>query len=155
VVPSPGVAAQPERAGTAGLEFDLAISFAGENRDVAEAIAEGVRGHGFRVFYDGYEEANLWGKDLYEHFADVYQNKARFCLMLVSEHYARKHWTNHERKAAQTRVLREKQEYLLPLRLDDTEIPGLLPTIAHIDLRQKTTEEVVNLLVRKLRGTTA
>lgn len=53
---------------------------------------------------------------------------------LVSSNYAKKVWTNHELRAAQVRALEEgEQEYILQIRLDDTEIPGLLPTIKYID----------------------
>jgi len=74
------------------FEYDVAISFAGEQRAEAEAIAECLRNSGIKVFYDLYEQANLWGKDLYEHLSDIYQNKARYCLMLVSAAYADKAW---------------------------------------------------------------
>jgi hypothetical protein len=62
------------------FDYDVAISFAGEQRTEAEAIADCLRKNGIKVFYDRYEQADLWGKDLYEHLSDVYQKKARFCL---------------------------------------------------------------------------
>jgi hypothetical protein len=67
----------------------------------------------------------LFGKNLYTHLSDVYQNQARYCVMFLSKHYAKKAWTNHEREAAQARAFREHEEYILPVRLDDTEIPGM------------------------------
>ncbi len=48
--------------------------------------------------------------------------------MFLSRNYAAKLWTNHEREAAQARAFRENEEYILPIRLDDTEIPGILQT---------------------------
>jgi hypothetical protein len=45
--------------------YDVALSFAGEDRAYVEAVADGLRQSGVRVFYDAYEEASLWGKDLY------------------------------------------------------------------------------------------
>ncbi|AEG59049.1 toll/interleukin-1 receptor domain-containing protein [Desulforamulus ruminis] len=130
--------------------YDLAISFAGEDREVAKSIAHLVTKQGLRTFYDEYEKGDLWGKDLFTHLTEVYSKKARFCLMIVSEFYARKKWTTVERKAAQAKAFQEDIEYILPLRLDDTEIPGLLPTIGYIDLRQSSIEEVAVLLKRKL-----
>ena len=128
----------------------MAISFAGEDREVAKSIAHLVTKQGLRTFYDEYEKGDLWGKDLFTHLTEVYSKKARFCLMIVSEFYARKKWTTVERKAAQAKAFQEDIEYILPLRLDDTEIPGLLPTIGYIDLRQSSIEEVAVLLKRKL-----
>jgi len=95
-------------------EYDVALSFAGEDRAVADSIAETLRAMGVSVFYDEYEKADLWGKNLYDHLSDVYRKRARFCLMLLSKHYAAKQWTNHERQAAQARAFSENQEYILP-----------------------------------------
>ena len=79
------------------------------------------------------------------------QRSARYCLLFVSEHYAGKVWTNHERKSAQARALQENEEYILPVRLDGTEIPGLRPTIGFIDIRVTTVDELVDLVLQKLR----
>lgn len=132
-------------------EYDVAISFAGEDRSVAESIAEKLNKGGVKVFYDSYEKATLWGKDLYEHLNDVYKNKAKFCLMVISNNYRDKQWTNHERKAAQARAFSQNKEYILPLKLDDTEIPGLNETIGYVDYRTSDSDEVVLLLKSKLK----
>ncbi|WP_051931265.1 toll/interleukin-1 receptor domain-containing protein [Gillisia sp. Hel_I_29] len=132
-------------------EYDIAISFAGEDRKIAEEIAEKLNASGIKVFYDAYEKATLWGKDLYEHLNDVYKNKATFCLMVISTNYREKQWTNHERKAAQARAFSQNKEYILPLKLDDTEIPGLNETIGYVDLRNSDANEIVGLLKSKLK----
>lgn len=132
--------------------YDVAISFAGEDRPVAADIAAGLVLKGFNVFYDEYAEADLWGKDLYVHLTQVYRDDSKFCLMLVSDSYAAKQWTNHERRAAQSRAFTESREYVLPLRLDDAQIEGVLTTTGYIDFRKKTVEEVVELVVTKVRA---
>src|SRR5262249_28681854 len=132
------------------FEYDVAISFAGEDRSYAEQIAEMLRSSQVRVFYDMYEQATLWGKDLYAHLNDVYGKKARYCIVLLSSHYARKLWTNHERQSAQARAFQQQEEYILPVKLDDTSIPGIHPTTGYIDLRQITVERLVELLLEKL-----
>jgi hypothetical protein len=112
--------------------YDVALSYAGEDRDKSEALASSLRRRDIKVFYDKYEKATLWGKNLYDYLSDLYQNKARYCVMLLSQYYAAKVWTNLERQAAQARAFQEHQEYILPVRLDDTEIPGLLPTVSYL-----------------------
>src|SRR5262245_818772 len=107
---------------TSGFAFDVAISFAGEQREFARSVAECLRAHGRTVFYDEYEQAALWGTNLQEHLSDVYGRQARFCLMLVSEDYAAKVWTTHERRVAQARALKQREEYILPVRFDQTEV---------------------------------
>lgn len=133
------------------FEYDVALSFAGEQRPLAEALAEGLKREGLRVFYDGFEQASLWGENLYDHLHDVYFQKARYCLLIASNDYASKVWTNHERQSAQARALNEKGAYILPLRVDDTEIPGLRPTVSYVDTREKSVEAIVELVVEKVR----
>ncbi|MDP9224865.1 MAG: TIR domain-containing protein [Actinomycetota bacterium] len=131
-------------------DYDVALSFAGEQRAYVDQVAAALRGKGVRPFYDKYERANLWGKDLYEHLDYVYQRAAGYCVVFASEDYANKTWTNHERKSAQARAIEENVEYILPARFDETEIPGIRKTIGYIDLRHTTPEELADLIVQKL-----
>ena len=55
-------------------EFDIALSFASENRDYVDQVANLLRDSGVKVFYDLFEEANLWGKNLYDYLSDIYIN---------------------------------------------------------------------------------
>lgn len=134
-------------------KYDVALSFAGEDRAYVEQVAESLRTLGIRVFYDVYEEAVLWGKDLYVHLREVYQCHSRFTVMFISKHYAAKLWTSHERQSAQARAFGESREYILPARFDDSEVPGLPPTVGYIDLRKKSPLELSTLIVEKLRTT--
>ena len=131
-------------------EYDVALSFAGEDRQHADALAELLANKGYKVFYDVYEQAQLWGKNLYTQLSAIYKDKARYCVMFLSEHYVCKFWTNHERESAQARAFEEKEEYILPVRLDDTEIPGILQTLGYLDLRSGSIDKVYQALVEKL-----
>jgi hypothetical protein len=130
--------------------YDVALSFAGEDRPYVAQVAAALADADVKVFYDRYESATLWGKDLYAHLSDVYQNQARFSVVFVSKHYAVKVWTSHERRSAQARAIREKTEYILPARFDDTEIPGFLPTIGYVDLRTTSPLKLAELILAKL-----
>ena len=130
--------------------YDVVVSFAGEDREIASTIAEHLVMKGINVFYDEYEQANLWGKDLYAHLTKVYRDDSKYCLMIISESYAKKQWTNHERKAAQARAFQENSEYILPLRLDDAEIEGVLGTTGYIDYRHTPLERIIDLILEKV-----
>jgi hypothetical protein len=132
------------------FDYDVCLSFAGGDRAYVEQVADSLREKGVRVFYDAYERAGLWGKDLYEHLDDVYRNAARFCVLFASKTYAENIWTNHERKSAQARALKEHEEYVLPVRFDETPIPGLRDTVGYIDLRDTSPQELAELVVEKL-----
>ena len=130
--------------------YDVALSFAGEDRAYVEMVADGLKAAGITVFYDRYEQANLWGKDLYEHLTTVYRDTAQYTVLFISKHYKEKLWTRHERRAAQARAFMGNREYLLPARFDDTSIEGILETTGYIDLRQHSPAQVCGLLSEKL-----
>lgn len=138
----------------ADFEYDVALSFAGEDRSSAQQLAQLLERQGVKVFYDKAEQANLWGKDLYQHLADIYSNRARFCVLFISSNYVKKAWTQHEIRNAQARAFRSGEDYILPLRLDDTAIPGIPETVGHIDLRHTSLEDVADLIKEKLGSLT-
>lgn len=131
-------------------EFDIAFSFAGEDREYVESLYQMLDARGVRVFYDRAHEAALWGKNLAEHLGEIYSKKARYCVLFVSRHSVTKPWTRLERQHIQGRVLHDEAEYLLPLRLDDSEVPGLSDVIAHLDARSRTPAEIADLIIQKL-----
>jgi hypothetical protein len=133
--------------------YDIVVSFAGEDRTTVEDYVQQLKLRSVTVFYDKYEQAELWGVDLYSRLDDIYQNKARYCVIFISCHYAEKLWTNHERQSAQARAFRENETYLLPVRLDDTKIPGIRDTTGYIDLRTSSIKSLVDLTIKKLSST--
>ena len=135
-------------------KYDVALSFAGEDRQYAKELADFLESGGYKVFYDEYERADLWGRDLYVHLSSIYKDKAHYCVVFLSQIYAKKLWTRHELRSAQARAFEENREYILPVRLDDTEIPGLLPTVMYLDLSEMSIKEVYQELKQKLSGTT-
>lgn len=130
--------------------YDIALSFAGENREYVEAVAVLLKSFGVKVFYDKFEETNLWGKNLFEYLNDVYKKKTKYTVMFISKHYKDKLWTNHERRSMQERAFNESSEYILPVRFDETEIPGLHSTISYIDLREKSPSDLANIICSKI-----
>lgn len=135
---------------TGSPDYDIALSFAGEDRAYVDVVANLLRERRVAVFYDQFEEANLWGKNLYEHLTDIYKNKARFTIMFISQWYAKKLWASQERRAAQARAFEEANEYILPARFDDTEIPGVLPTVGYISLKDRDPSDFVEIILEKL-----
>jgi len=134
-------------------KYDIALSFAGEDRPYVEKVAEILKQREINVFYDSFEEANLWGKDLYVYLSDIYQNQAQYTIMFISESYNNKLWTNHERQSMQARAFQESTEYILPARFDNTIVPGLSQTIGYIDLRTTSPEKLADIIQKKLAFT--
>jgi hypothetical protein len=70
--------------------------------------------------------------------------------MFISTDYAKKEWTIHERRSALARAINESGDYVLPARFDDTELPGLRPTVGYLDLRQIAPQTLVEFVLKKL-----
>ncbi len=136
---------------TDGLVYDVAVSFAGEQRQLVREVVQMLRDAGVAVFYDEDEQAALWGRDLVEVLDDVYRKQAFRTLMFISKEYADKAWPTHERRSALARSILEADEpYILPVRLDDTDITGLHPTVSHLDARDRTPEDIVETVLDHL-----
>lgn len=143
--------AVPRAKSDARFRYDAAISFAGPQRALAEGLARSVRDAGFEVFFDGFYPEQLWGKDLAVFFDEVFGRDSRFCVMLVSSEYVERIWTTRERQSAMARAVKERgNEYILPVRVEPVEVPGLPSTIGYVTLGEGGMEEVATLLKRKL-----
>jgi hypothetical protein len=133
-----------------GAAYQVALSFAGEDRPYVAEVAKVLSERGIRVFYDEYERVNLWGKDLYTHLSEIYRIRSEYTVVFVSQYYAKKLWTNHERRSAQARAFEESREYILPAVFDDTNIEGIPKTVGYIDLRVTRPSELATLIEEKL-----
>jgi hypothetical protein len=131
-------------------DFDVAVSFAGEDRTLVAEIVDKLKDQQVSVFYDQDFVSDMWGENLADYLHEVYRRRARFALIFISRHYGTQMWTRHERQSAQDRALNQPTPYLLPLRLDDTELPGLASTVGYLDAREKTVDEIVAALLRKV-----
>lgn len=127
--------------------YEVALSYAGEDRGYVQQVARALRRKRVPLYYDRDDQASLWGKDLSSHLRAVYGEQSRFVVLFVSQHYAEKAWTRRELRIARERV---REECLLPVRLDDTDLPGLSASLAYIDGTRTTPAQLASLIVEKL-----
>jgi hypothetical protein len=139
-----GMGARPER------QWDVALSFAGAQRDYIEQVARALKAQGVRCFYDADEQTELWGKYLADELPAIYGEQAAAVVIFVSAEYAAREWTRLERQAALARAVRERREYVLPARFDDTALPGLPSDMVTIDLRTRKPQQFAAMIADKL-----
>ncbi len=132
------------------FKHDFAISFAGEVRKIAEEIANLLTKRKVKVFYDRYSEGEMLGKKLSTYFHKKYGIDTRYVIILISKEYPQKDWTNLELSIARDEAKKRKEEFILPIRLDDTKILGIHDDVGFIDFREKGIERTVNILIEKL-----
>ena len=71
-------------------------------------------------------------------------------VMVVSEDYARKSWPIHERQSAIARAINERREYILPVRFDNTMLPGLDPSLSYLPLENRPPAKLAENIMAKL-----
>lgn len=132
------------------FEYDITISYASENRKIAEELAEKLQNKGVRVFYDKFRKAELWGKKLMTYFQDAYGPKTKYVVPLISRHYPIKDWTDFEFSIMRTEAKKRQNEFILPVKLDDTEILGIRRDIGYLDYKEEGIDSIIDCLLEKL-----
>jgi hypothetical protein len=94
---------------------------------------------------------HLLGSEVDEVLRKVYGPQSRFVVVLVSMHYPKKDWTDFEFQIAKDEWHKRKRDFILPIRIDDTNFPGLPSRLGYLHLNQYSIEEIAGILLKKLR----
>lgn len=128
-------------------EFDVAISFAGENRELAKRFADKIEIFDVSVFYDELYESNLLGRALTKQFTKIFNDQSRFVLCLLDNNHREKIWPTFERETFRPRL---SEEAIIPVYLDDTVFLGIPEDIYGFDMKKSKTEDDIDNAVIKL-----
>lgn len=133
--------------------FDVVISFAGEDRAYVEAVVNELKQANIKVFYDKDSEVEMWGKDLPQYLYETYSsNNPKHCVIFVSRAYNKKQYPQWELKSAQVRELND-YGYILPVRLEErVDMPdGILPTKSYIEAVDLSAVDLAEKIKQKLK----
>jgi hypothetical protein len=139
-------------------EFDFAISFAGENRELAREIADQLKLLDANVFLDEQFEANFLGGAWATQFERIFAHDSRLVVCLLDLHYRNKIWPTFERECFLPRVPAGE---VIPVFLDATQFVGIPSDIIGInfkisadekELRERVTDEIAFKLIERLEG---
>jgi hypothetical protein len=134
------------------LSYDVALSYAAEDREYVSEVAASLRERGIRAFYDRYDVANTWGEDLSMRLSEIYGVRSTYVVVFVSKHYVTKAWTLFERRHARANAVKGSTNRVLPARFDDTELPGWTSARGYLDLRYLTPQMTADAIVEKVRS---
>lgn len=130
-------------------QFDVAISYASEQRWYVTQVAEIIRGNGLEIFFDKFKQSDLWGRDLTKYLHAVFSKKSKFCIMFISKEYVEKAWPTLERQSAMEKQVEVKDGYILPVRFDNTVVPEFSSSISYIDARVTSPSDLAMLFLEK------
>ena len=130
--------------------YEVALSFAGPQRAYAERVARLLQARGVAIFYDEFEDVALWGKDAAEILHEIYSERASYVVMFISKDYVARAWPRHERRSAFSRAVQERRDFVLPVRFDDTDVPGLPSTVIYQSALAKSPSEIAAMICEKI-----
>lgn len=135
-------------------KYDIAVSYAKQRREYVTSFVYELEELGMHVFFDQNPDcqARLLGEDLTVELDNIYRKGSSFCVMFICEYYANRPWTRYEQLILRARRFSESKATVLPCRFDDTELPGLQPTIGFVNVSDMEPSTLANLIHTKLKA---
>jgi len=132
------------------VQYDVVLSCAQEDEEVAGQIAIRLQEKGITVYYDKLKEAEKWGKNSVDFDNEIFGNAGKYCIVLLSSHFAKDDMTNLQRQIIQNKAIQQKDEYILPVRIDDTPVAGFLKSVACVSYQKNGADGIALLVSQKL-----
>jgi hypothetical protein len=135
-------------------KYDFALSFAGNDRAIAAAIAEKLSEHEVEVFYDRNERHRMLAKDIEQYLLPIYQSEAKYIVVVLGPDYPERYWARMESEAFKKRI---PEGEVIPIWFTDSP-PGVFDSAGKIaglffnreDNFEKQIESIVDILIQKL-----
>jgi hypothetical protein len=124
------------------VDFSVFVSHSSTDTAVASRIAMGLEALGYRSWYDEWE---LHGGDS---IVDRIQKALSACdvlLVLLSPKSVASEWVKRELNAGLMRELNGHNVIVIPVLIEDCDIPALLKERAYVDLRSNFEDGFLNL----------
>jgi hypothetical protein len=122
--------------------YDVGFSFAGEIRQLVEAVNAELKGEDVVTFYDFDQQAVLLALDLEQTLQSVYRETCRYYLVFLDENYLKKVWTRFEKDIMTTSG---RKNHVIPVVIDEPGTHGAagIPAgVGRIDLREQWADVV-------------
>jgi hypothetical protein len=134
--------------------YDFALSFAGTDRNIAEALFASLIEKEVEVFYDRNEQHRILAMDVEEYLRPIYQSEARFVIVLLGPDYPKRIWTKIESDAFKERLGKDSVIPIwfsnAPLGIfDETKRIGGIEFDPSIPM-QPQIENIVDTVIKKL-----
>lgn len=134
--------------------YDFALSFAGADRDLAQALATALQDADVEVFYDRNEQHRILAEDVEEYLRPIYQSEASYVVCLLSKEYPKRIWTKFESDAFKARF---NDGAVIPIWFTDAA-PGMFDEsrrvggLSYDPAKEMEPQlgEIVDVLLRKL-----
>lgn len=125
-------------------DFDFAISYAGEEGNIAGEVVSRLRERGYSVFFAAQSQSHLVGENGESVFQGVFIN-AKQVVVFMSKNYMNKSWTKYEWD-----VIRKRPNGFIPVRLDGAESPDLPSNLLYLTFTGSNYSEIIETAEKRL-----
>ena len=129
-------------------EFDVALSFPGESRELVEKVAielERLIGpNGY--FYDNNYISQLARPSLDTFLQDIYRHRSKLIVVFLSTDYQRRDWCGIEFRAIRDIISARDHQRIMFIRTDDGNVDGVLATDGYVDARKFSPAEIAGFI---------
>jgi hypothetical protein len=124
--------------------YDIAVSFASEQRDYVELTVIAAQALGMRVFYDRDMTHQWWGRNFIAEQRKVYGQSARYFVPFLSAEYLVNQYPMDEFSYAMLKSLHRGGDYILPVLIGDVHVPPELlhPHTGYLRAENHTPQEL-------------
>lgn len=131
------------------IKYDVALSFAGEDRSIAREINESLKKENIKVFFDEHSSTELWGRNLYNLLEKIY-TESKLCIVIVSKNYSEKQWTRLEFRNLIAHASSRPSFSLLPIHIGDAPLPRDLANVAYVQWDSVSSQELTQIVKDRL-----
>jgi hypothetical protein len=129
-------------------EYDVAISYASEDVNIADIIAKRLRRDGFRCFYGPNRLHKLLGLNLSESLSSVYGHPDIVVVALISSAYLEKEWPQKEFGWAMGRA----KSRAIAVKIGQIDLPAAVNNTSYVDLNTTDAERASTQISAALEG---
>ncbi|MCA1705675.1 MAG: toll/interleukin-1 receptor domain-containing protein, partial [Actinobacteria bacterium] len=138
-------------------DYDIAVSFAAEQRDYVERTVTAAKSLTLRVFYDRDMSHTWWGRNFVVEQRKVYGQRALHFVPFISIEYLARPYPRDEFSYAMLRVVEREDRYILPVLVGEVVVPPELlhPCIGYLRAEEHTPEQLaahMKVVVEDSRG---
>lgn len=133
-------------------QYDLAVSFAGEQRDYVARTVAACKALGLKVFYDKDKNNDWWGSNFIREQRAVYGSQTQYFVPFISAEYLAKPVPMDEFSSAMMTAVKQGDGYVLPVLMGDVSVPAdlLHPHIHYLNASDFTPDELAKEFERKV-----
>lgn len=134
------------------IKFKVAFSFPGEKRKyVSEVVKElKLKINSKEIFYDSDFNAQLARPNLDTLLQKIYYENSELIVVFLCSEYEEKQWCGLEWRAIRNFIKEKKDQKVMLMRFDDSNVLGTFSIDGYIDLRKITPKQAANLIIERL-----